>query len=549
MGVLRFTSSGSNRVKWTTLAQALKDVGDGAYTGVWVLKRATDDAVFHGLGYLLSGTGNGIVEAGLSLNGSDNLVYDGDGFPASNLAITGTTETYMVVVTKAAGLSPLTYSRYVKSTGVWTHHSPGSLADQIDATMLELGAWQNGDFFNGWIGVNAWYEGAMSQAQKEALVTNWRTSDLWTSAFGQPQFLVELNAAAASLVDLAGNASGVTATGTSLDAAETLAAWNFDGTGATTTPVSSTVSVPWEATAPVATAAAANWEALAPASALAAAAYEAGQGLAATARAAWEAAAGAAGLARVPFEALAAALATGQSPWESASQVSGQASTPYESLQRAELGASLPWEAAVALLAARSAPWESLVPASAAASGPWEALVGVIAARSLPWEADGNFAVLALASIPWESLQQLAPVVTTAPYESVQGGVQALRSLPWEGQAGAARSLSAPWEAIARADSLLPLPYESLAPVTRSSAAAWESLQGVQAIAVLPWEALALLERTLRLSWEALDGSPPTFEAFLTLAAGEGTSLTLGELAATYIALHARLASEVQLQP
>lgn len=231
MGLLRLTSSGSNRVKWTTLTATLADVGDGAFTMAIGIKRATDDAIFHGLMYGLSSTGNGIVEQGLSLNGSDNLVIDDGGFPATTLAITRTTENYFIVLTKAAGSAAVNVSRYVKSTATWTHQNPGNRADQIDFTMIEIGAWQNADFFNGWVAVAAWWEGDMTLVNKEALVTNWRTSDLWSSAHGQPLFLVEGNVTGASLVDLAGNASGLTVTGTSLDAAESFASWNFDGTG------------------------------------------------------------------------------------------------------------------------------------------------------------------------------------------------------------------------------------------------------------------------------------------------------------------------------
>lgn len=231
MGLLRLTSSGSNRVKWTTLTATLADIGDGAFTAAIGLKRATDDAIFHGLTYGLSGAGDGTVEQGMSLNGSDLLVIDDGGFPASTLAITGTTENYFIVLSKAAGNAAVTHSRYVKSTTTWTHNGPGNRADQIDFTMIEIGAWQNGDFFDGWVAVCAWWEGVMSQAEKEALVTNWRTSDLYSSSFGTPKFLVECNVTGASLVDLIGNASGLTVTGTSLDAGETFASWTFDGTG------------------------------------------------------------------------------------------------------------------------------------------------------------------------------------------------------------------------------------------------------------------------------------------------------------------------------
>lgn len=238
MGVLRFTVGGSNRVKWTTLATPLANVGDGAFTAFWVHKRASLTNGYQALGYGLSGTVNGTAEYGLSITNNNAGVPNMPTMDASGAAIPTTlteaslTEVYATAVRKAAASSAVIYSRYVKSTNTWTHESVAAVVDQIALTMLEIGAWQNGDFQDGWIGVNGWWEGDMTQANVQALVTNWRTSDLWTSAHGQPKLLAELNVAGASVVDLAGNASGITVTGTSLDAAETLSSWNFDGTGA-----------------------------------------------------------------------------------------------------------------------------------------------------------------------------------------------------------------------------------------------------------------------------------------------------------------------------
>ena len=237
-GAVRF-NGGS--FKWTSLLTALQNTSDGAVTAAFVIKRAVDDANFHGLGYLLSSTGNGVTEFGLSIEGStnqDSLLADinGESVLRGNTptqpTITGTIESYFLVISKAAGTSAITFSVYPKSVATWTHvTSNNTLGNQTAATMLELGAWQTGDLFNGWMAVAAFWEGEMSQANKEALVTNWRTSDLWTSAHGQPTFLTELNTATPT--DLAGNASSRTTTGSAptLDAAETMAGWNFDGTG------------------------------------------------------------------------------------------------------------------------------------------------------------------------------------------------------------------------------------------------------------------------------------------------------------------------------
>jgi hypothetical protein len=153
--------------------------------------------------------------------------------PDSPSVFTSTTNIYLFALSKGAGTVAPRLAWKANAAGSWTHENlTQTCPDQIDATMLEIGAWQGGDFYHGHIGLIAWFEGAMSDADKEALDNNWRTSDVWGSAHGQPKFLVELDVAGASVVDLAGNASSLAVTGTTLDAAQTLDSWNFDGTGA-----------------------------------------------------------------------------------------------------------------------------------------------------------------------------------------------------------------------------------------------------------------------------------------------------------------------------
>ena len=232
MGCLDFDGV-DDKLKWTTLAQALKDVSDGAWTLAILLKR-DGTGTFDAIAYLLSGSGVGTAEAGLSFDSTNKTLVDVAGLGANGpTALASTTSPYLIVVSKGAGSVAPRVGFKLGSGGAWTHeNTDASVPDQIDATMLEIGAWEGGDPFNGHIGVVAWWEGAMSDANKEALDNNWRTSDLWTSAHGTPVFLAELNVAGSSVVDLAGNASSLTATGTTLDAAETLDSWNFDGTGA-----------------------------------------------------------------------------------------------------------------------------------------------------------------------------------------------------------------------------------------------------------------------------------------------------------------------------
>lgn len=234
MGVLRFDGT-DDRLRWTTLASGLLNVSDGAWTVGVLVKRAVVTTNFDGISYLLSGSGDGTTEAGISFTTADRIMVDVaalNSITATDFA--STASPYMIVTSKAAGsVAPRTGWK-LGSGGAWTHENHDvAVPDQIDATMLDIGVWQgSSDALNGWIGVVGWWEGAMSDADKEALDNNWRTSDWWNSAHGTPAFLAELNVAAGSVTDLAGNASSTSHVGTSLDSGETLDSWNFNGTGA-----------------------------------------------------------------------------------------------------------------------------------------------------------------------------------------------------------------------------------------------------------------------------------------------------------------------------
>jgi len=238
MGVLKFDAV-DDRLRWTTLATPLANVSDGAWTLAVLVRRETA-AVWGGMSYLESGGGT-TPEAGASFNGAtEDITIDIAG-TAREFAGTfsDTTNPYMFAISKAAGATTPRMAWKLGSGGSWAHvdATGGTLADQIASNTLDIGVLTGTvDPFDGWIGLVGWWEGAMSDANKEALDDNWRTSDWWASAHGQPAFLAELNVAAGSVVDLAGNASSTSHTGPALDAGETLNSWNFDGTGAVVTP-------------------------------------------------------------------------------------------------------------------------------------------------------------------------------------------------------------------------------------------------------------------------------------------------------------------------
>lgn len=234
MGVLKFDNV-DDRLRWTTLASALANTSDGAWTMVAVVKRnAVSD--FGAISYLLSGAGAGVTEAGMSFNGSSQGICDFGGGVQFSSTLTSTANPYMIAVSKGAGSATPRLGWKLGSGGAWTHENAGAAqTDRSAATMLDIGVWEaTGDPLDAWVGVVAFYEGAMSDVNKQALDDNWRTSDLWNNPHGHPTFLVELNVVAASVVDLAGNASVTSHVGTTLDAGETLNSWTFDGTGAAT---------------------------------------------------------------------------------------------------------------------------------------------------------------------------------------------------------------------------------------------------------------------------------------------------------------------------
>ena len=237
MGVLQFDGS-DDQLKWTTLASALSNVSDGAWT-MAILCKIADFGHFNGLSYLLTGAGAGTVRAGASYNSTAaSMMVDigaGSIFPSD---FSSTTTTYIFAFSKAAG-SANPRLGWAAFGGGWTHEAGAStIADGVAAAQLQIGTWQDTDNFEGHIGLVGWWEGAMSDSDKEALDNNWRTSDWWNSAHGEPEFLVELNVDAGSVTDLASNASSSSHTGTTLDAGETLEDWDFDGTGEVTEPAS-----------------------------------------------------------------------------------------------------------------------------------------------------------------------------------------------------------------------------------------------------------------------------------------------------------------------
>lgn len=228
MSALEFATS---QLKWTSLASALGDISDTAWT-MACLHKISAFGSWRGISYLHSG---GSSRAGLGYGESVSAPVTDvlSGVQFNYTWNTLQSVPHFMCVSKPEG-SPAQLRLSVKlgAAGSVTHHTSGTLNDVGTSDELQIGTWQATDYWAGHIGLVAYWAGAMSDADKEALTTNWRTSDLWNSAHGEPVFLAELNVAAASVVDLAGNASSLTVSGSpTLDSGEDMDSWDFDGTG------------------------------------------------------------------------------------------------------------------------------------------------------------------------------------------------------------------------------------------------------------------------------------------------------------------------------
>ena len=230
MGVVRYGGAGSHR--FSVVAAALGNASANGCT-VAVVHRLLNLSGFKAMGYLTTPLFS-TAEMGMSVS-DNNLFCDASAGPGGGGVGPpfAAAEPYLSVMTHASTVSAaIRFHQYRKSTDAWATPVDRTGGDQGAGASLELGAWVGGDFYNGWIALMAIWAGIMSDTHVQALKTNWRTSDFWLSAHGTPVCLIEGNTL--SLVDLAGNATSLATNGTAptLDGAETMSSFNFDGIGA-----------------------------------------------------------------------------------------------------------------------------------------------------------------------------------------------------------------------------------------------------------------------------------------------------------------------------
>lgn len=230
MAILRFDAV-DDYLKWTALAAALQNVPTGPYTFLTGVRHNSLSG-YQGYGYLLSGSGVGIVQAGFSKHSGGDIFVDTDD-PSSAIGIDPAVGTdYLYLVSMPAPTATPTFSRQVKGAAMAHEAGNSTMIAQLVAAMLQIGSWQNGDLLNGWKAVFAIWNVALSQAQREACGANWRTSDIYSAHPIPPLVLLEFNVAAGSLVNLGTAAiSGAAHVGTTLDSGQTFGGWSFDGIG------------------------------------------------------------------------------------------------------------------------------------------------------------------------------------------------------------------------------------------------------------------------------------------------------------------------------
>lgn len=236
MGLIKFNGT-TDYLKWATLATALQNAPTAAWTMLFGIKHRVLTSQYQAYGYLLSGTGNGAVQMGLSVNPTNDPISDLSTSPFQFTSLDPVAgENTLYVVSKATGTATANASKKVGPTGSWvTQAANATKGNASAAAQLQLGTWQIDptDMLDGWEAVVAIWNVALTQTQREACGANWKTSDIYAAHPTKPLLLLEMNVPKTDLINIGTAAiSAPTSVGTTLDTAETFADWNFDGYGA-----------------------------------------------------------------------------------------------------------------------------------------------------------------------------------------------------------------------------------------------------------------------------------------------------------------------------
>lgn len=236
MSLIKFANINTDYLKWAGLATALQNVPTAAWTMLFGIRHNTvDTANWDAYMYLLSGVGNGVALTGLSKMNGNDVKMDTTGGPSWTTLDPAANQDTLYVLSKATGASTPALSKKVGAGGAWSHANGSSTyANQAAAAQMQVGVYQGTDDpMDGWEGVLAIWNVALTQAQRIACGANWKTSDIYAAHPTPPLLLLELNTNKDNLSNIGTAAiSSPAHSGTTLDTGQTFGGWNFDGYGA-----------------------------------------------------------------------------------------------------------------------------------------------------------------------------------------------------------------------------------------------------------------------------------------------------------------------------
>ena len=220
----------------------------GAHTWVALLSRGGTATNYQAmLGAHTSSNGRGAMFAFSNTTNPGRLSFYNNVSNAetvTNLIPTANTDWWLVAYSRAAGSNNGRWHGKNITTGAAAFHENGdiALADPPNAAggYVKIGNYDltpgnpgsAEEDFNGSLGLIAWWNANLSDAQFNELYANLRTSDLWNCTAGPPASLTELTSL--TLVDLAGLMTWAAPTGATLTGANPTG-WTLNGLGSSPT--------------------------------------------------------------------------------------------------------------------------------------------------------------------------------------------------------------------------------------------------------------------------------------------------------------------------
>lgn len=235
--------------RFDSLATALANTSGAAHTLFIVARPHTAASAASYDGLLSLGDATTGIKSALERASNTGVIYwdSSQSTPdvtSSHTITTNVSDYWILVVARISDTAATTSTRFhwrnLSQLGNWTHSDATSsvaAAFSSSATALRIACYSNAADLSPWVyAACGAFNYALSDAQVEAAFgangAALATSDIWTASGGAPVALIECNVAAASLVDLAGNATSIAVGGApTLNTGEAPANYTFDGTG------------------------------------------------------------------------------------------------------------------------------------------------------------------------------------------------------------------------------------------------------------------------------------------------------------------------------